>query len=1075
MGKISDLEWARQCFYNPKLKQGTGAIYAYNHLSYRDQKKLKKAIPLPFHKYLYIENALPETVHSFFTKVSFVPEKELIGLGCLVQQLIPYRKEINSYVQLKEQYEAAFLLGEYDKCKGLLDEIDNICLSIWSLENRFLLKNCCKGTEDALAYKDEIADKSSPLATILMTLLWSKIEAKYSLAPLEQKLNLTLRSFGFSDQASAFYKYKTLKEKGKYKFLDCIIFALMTSVIDMYEFVLDMIIAMSDEFTGDDFCQIRTMLADLGKQIEDRRLNKLNAFWNFSPKSKDPKTHIELLELYKSGNYKKVKELAPSYLSQFPDDFDIVDVYVKSCIFLGNKDINTSFYPQKSYAEQITRHLFHYLKKDVLAQMSFSRLEVIANQMTSLRIGNCLYEKLKTYEDSYSVLRKYELYDSFTEISGMDTIGDDCYQMISGDIPVFLKQKAVGLTFEKLEKERKDSDLICLYNQAFFVNPMIISKINAKALLERHDKVLNILSLDPLETCVFYAVVGAPKHMIYHFFKKYIKAQKTQIPSELVLENAHNFTPLLETFFYMVCTQDILKLYIRKFPTSDSVLEERLKLLTNLSKIQGKNRYLAEITRIKRKQLTNKRVQDLDQRMIFVDENAIKDKELAEVEKQFHVYTETESTLETKQYMIEAEGISVDKINQGEMKVKTEKVIYKNLLFRQMFLDVRRLFLTSYNNGLDFYLSTRIRHGTLLTQLRSAFEENNLVTNKQDGAYKENSIIADRVLGLSGEQRAKVVERLKVFSKEIDDYILHIKDDIVQVQALDLPVQYPQAIFNYDVVITENDIALLYLDKMSQIDDYVEFIEVIFSYLWEKTEFLLEAMREFLDNVKLSMAGKIITLENDIIGIVGENNRLDGFVEKSKNARDGMMQSVENVKKWFYRGKCDDDDFQIRDVVDACKESVSIHRNTTFAPTVNDDSETWIKGEYFRKISDLYLIFFNNILDYQNEAKMDANCVVDICEDENLIEVTISNSLAESDVDKRKQYIEDMKPKLGNPKFYRYASKEKGSGHFKAYNMIHSMLPYDQSAFLLDVQDDKFIVKFKIDTTYIKADENPNS
>ena len=124
------------------------------------------------------------------------------------------------------------------------------------------------------------------------------------------------------------------------------------------------------------------------------------------------------------------------------------------------------------------------------------------------------------------------------------------------------------------------------------------------------------------------------------------------------------------------------------------------------------------------------------------------------------------------------------------------------------------------------------------------------MTNKQDGAYKENSIIADRVLGLSGEQRAKVVERLKVFSKEIDDYILHIKDDIVQVQALDLPVQYPQAIFNYDVVITENDIALHYLDKMSQIDDYVEFVEVIFSYLWEKTEFLLEAMREFLDNVK---------------------------------------------------------------------------------------------------------------------------------------------------------------------------------------------------------------------------------
>ena len=563
---------------------------------------------------------------------------------------------------------------------------------------------------------------------------------------------------------------------------------------------MELIISAEEDLTSLNNMEKGTINIGAGNTIMQRYLMPyIKEFHKLYPNINVIVHTIVTPELIKKAQVGLVDIVFTHLPNNIPDDFDIVDVYVKSCIFLGNKDINTSFYPQKSYAEQITRHLFHYLKKDVLAQMSFSRLEVIANQMTSLRIGNCLYEKLKTYEDSYSVLRKYELYDSFTEISGMDTIGDDCYQMISGDIPVFLKQKAVVLTFEKLEKERKDSDLICLYNQAFFVNPMIISKINAKALLERHDKVLNILSLDPLETCVFYAVVGAPKHMIYHFFKKYIKAQKTQIPSELVLENAHNFTPLLETFFYMVCTQDILKLYIRKFPTSDSVLEERLKLLTNLSKIQGKNRYLAEITRIKRKQLTNKRVQDLDQRMIFVDENAIKDKELAEVEKQFHVYTETESTLETKQYMIEAEGISVDKINQGEMKVKTEKVIYKNLLFRQMFLDVRRLFLTSYNNGLDFYLSTRIRHGTLLTQLRSAFEENNLVTNKQDGAYKENSIIADRVLGLSGEQRAKVVERLKVFSKEIDDYILHIKDDIVQVQALDLPVQYPQAIFNYDV------------------------------------------------------------------------------------------------------------------------------------------------------------------------------------------------------------------------------------------------------------------------------------
>lgn len=1074
---INDFEWSRQCFYNSKMKKSSAALFAYSHLSYRDQKKLINSLPSTFQRFLFIDNPLPVSYDSFFSKVNFVPEDEMTGLGCMVQQLMPYRDKLNQFVILKNKYENDFLLGKYDICASILDQIDKICLSVWSLENRLLLKKNFEGTENALEFKDEIGDAASPLAKLMTTLLWSKVDAKYSLSPIEQKLHQILHSIGFSEQTFSFYIYKTLKYSDDHRYINSMIFALMSSVIDIYEFVLDMIIHKAKSLSKEDMAQVRTMLSDLSKKINDQRIEKLNEHFLFSKTKNEDKAHDDLLNNYDKGNFRHVVEIAPDYLLQNVCDMDAFDVYVKALLYLDEKnDIPTGFFAKGSYAEQILQHLFFYLKKGPKSQMAYARLNVISNQLSSLRVGNCLYEKLSSYENVGYTLDKYEIYDTYSRISGMDIIREDYdHVAIKGEKPLFLKQRAAVLAFNEMEIQHQDSNLIKFYNDAYFCNPLIVSQINTKRLIDRHDITLNLLNLDALETCVFYAITGAPRHMVYHFFKKHIKAQQSQFPSELLLYSEKTLSPLLVCFFEKVCTIEILKLYIKLFPTSDSVLEERLKILTSLSKLFGGERYLREVTRIKRRQKTNKRVQDLDQRMIFVDENAIKETELADVEKQFSVYIQTESNLETKQYMIEAEGVSVDDINKGIMKVKTEKVQYKRLLFRQMFLDIRKQFLISYNNGLDFYLSTRIRHGTLLNQLRSAFEENNLITNKQDGVYKDNTVMVDRVLCLPIEERGRVIEILRDFSKEIDDYILHIKNEVIQVQAMDLPEQFKQAIFNYDEIINELAITTLYIEKISAIDDYVEFVEVVFAFLWEKTEVLLGKMRDYLDNVKQDLTKKIEKLEHDVIEIIGENKLLDGFIEKATKSIEGMTENVEKVKKWFYRGKCDDDDFQLRDVVDACKESVSIHRNTEFQLSIDDNSVTWIKGEYFRRVSDLFMIFFNNMIDYTNNVKIDLDNNVKIEENENLIEITISNNLVELDVPRMKKYIEETREKLGNPQYLQFASKEKGSGHFKAYNMLHNMLPFDKNAFTMGINENRFEIKIKIDTTYIKTNEDINS
>jgi hypothetical protein len=61
-------------------------------------------------------------------------------------------------------------------------------------------------------------------------------------------------------------------------------------------------------------------------------------------------------------------------------------------------------------------------------------------------------------------------------------------------------------------------------------------------------------------------------------------------------------------------------------------------------------------------------------------------------------------------------------------------------LFQAMIINLRDEFISSAEHGLDGYLSVRIRHGTLVSQLRSPLEAANLITKKhsETGAYYSN-------------------------------------------------------------------------------------------------------------------------------------------------------------------------------------------------------------------------------------------------------------------------------------------------------------------------------------------------
>ena len=154
--KVNTYEYAKRNFFKA-MKRETAVMYAYNNLQYKEQKKLIRELPDIFKKLFYITEPLPKSYTSFISKVIYVPNEMMEGLGCLVNQLLPYRNELYKYVTLKNRYENHLLKGEYECCNIILDEIDSISLSLWALEQRIHLSFRQGGSKKAMACKDEIA------------------------------------------------------------------------------------------------------------------------------------------------------------------------------------------------------------------------------------------------------------------------------------------------------------------------------------------------------------------------------------------------------------------------------------------------------------------------------------------------------------------------------------------------------------------------------------------------------------------------------------------------------------------------------------------------------------------------------------------------------------------------------------------------------------------------------------------------------------------------------------------------------------------------------------------------------
>lgn len=1101
-------------------------------------------------------NHLPKTFFSFVTENSLMKEKESLGSGirnpkysfeinlnwcCL--QIKCYQNQINDFLALREEYEKKFLLGKYTESSEALFKVsDSISHSFWSIENEFLQVQFEKGLEHnfkLLNASQQINVKDGSFY-FLLHFFSAKVEEDMSYFNYEMSLN---NSFGPVPQHYInFFNYRLNPLSLNYwNFNDLFNITFNYSILDKYILVRDVLVQLcSDERSKEEKIICLERCRFLSRFINDPLLLKIIMLLE------DGEDFAQLIDIkkcdiidnYTRGKYNEVIVLSRAYLLDKSNDFTILELYVKSHIYLN---IELEQISTKSCFLDITSKLIYsYLRKlgdpnesfvDLLTQANsisnfdFSK-EIIAfldrniknEYFDENRIG---YFYSKNLNPLHYTIFKNETKRTkfFSSFNTQTSITLDFFKMVNGsidkkkfkgvipeyricfytaithflrgefeiakiDLEQILKQNThVGFFFElvvdclfKCYVALGEIDsAIDLYVHTYITNEILVSRIDSNKAIESIIKQrFRNVNHNNINFPVFVYITLNETHTKFIAYDLYMRAVKANRPTELfnIIENPTNAEIL---FLRIVATSKIISRKVMVFKNSLQVIKERIEICQALSKIDTPNieDYNNEISELTKRLSVQQRIKEIDQSMIYVDENGIVGHELGEINKGFNRFRSIAELLNLNK--IDTTGISYDalielligNIDKDTYKKSIRKADIHFEHFIQLFIQIRDKFLFSNYYGLDYYLSQRIRHGTIIGQLRRQFQELNLVTSRssEDGDYLPNKYWSETQLGLDMDVKEKFELRMAQFSQNIDALITELKDRYVQIKTEDAKTEQ-SGWFNYMYIPNwhKDDLYSLFISKIQLITDFNEFTNSIFDILWDMTAQNLKRIRTAIDQqVKAMLINHLDELESDLMIILKDSQ--PGKIMKSiADCRTNVQSDVDTVIRWFNRSKNDEIDFTLADAFNTSLTIVN-NINSPFLIQFNEklETETFFKGAYFTHFVDLLKIFITNIFNYFKDHEMlHHRADIQFHLEEGILVIDFNNALAEKDLQEELLLkIEEIKTALLSTNYSAIRGEVK-SGFYKANNIIKNVFRNKSNEIIVDLHENTFKVKIII-------------
>lgn len=525
--------------------------------------------------------------------------------------------------------------------------------------------------------------------------------------------------------------------------------------------------------------------------------------------------------------------------------------------------------------------------------------------------------------------------------------------------------------------------------------------------------------------------------------EEYVASKGVQLPSELDDATLGEDRDLLPIFLDQVCVPVILDKFMA-IENVDQVETERLGICRVLSEIDPSNRqqYLDEIRDITRRRVVRDRFEQVERTKIYVDTDGVRrqaEKNLRDSYLRFTAALAVEGTASGRLEMVRL-------VQQILSEVKTDgvKVHFPDLpaneadqIFGRLLRDITALLVSSQEYGLEAYLSTRVRHGTMGNQLRSAYELQSLLTQREGKDYQPDKHWAE-ILDLDSFSGEWLAKRLAIFSADLDAQIEDLVRQRVQVRS----EASPQGLFifpayNYDIIRLQSEI--------SPETSFEVFMDKAIEQFWTVLELTLTHVRAYIEQDFVALVHQLTeTLEKDISSELRDAN-ISPLRDALAAARTQMAVNVANVAAWFTLARdLERPDYEFGVAVEVASESIRVcHPSLSVDLRRTDDVTFDCRGRTLESL--VYMLFtaLDNALEHCGFKDRAPALTLKTSLQDGWLELQLINTCAQVfDVDAENVRLNALHNRLesGN-EVQGLATTEGGSGYAKIIRILrHELL-----------------------------------
>lgn len=529
-----------------------------------------------------------------------------------------------------------------------------------------------------------------------------------------------------------------------------------------------------------------------------------------------------------------------------------------------------------------------------------------------------------------------------------------------------IAQIAIKYAFECLLQLEKYQEAIILFVEEYIKNPISIKKVDVLPFMKilKQRKYKNIKRT--IELPIFVGLNSqrdTDKSFVLQSFCEYHDVKK---PTELIAIIDYLDIKKIETFFYVIVNEDVLRHYVYINSTQEA-LEEKQVILDYLRNLKTENEdlYSRMLDEVFDELIVYKGTKKMDESKIFANDQAIIKYELKDIEGLYNRFVAQYELLEsTPVLLIDSFSLTNRDTNNSDATLLTANVKYTDNAIHQvaysLYDSIRDKFLFS-KFGLVTYLSTRIRHGVLEGELRADFVANNLVFNKENERYI-NSGYWDRTYALNDKVSSDLYDILSDFSNSIDELISSFKSDILQIRT----EITKKGLFDYDIDPETLSLEALRIGYLAKNSD--EFCQLVIRNLWEITERNLQNIRHYVKN---ELSNQFYKLFDDLAQKTSSSTSGHIHYDISSaisNTRANLYQKLLKIEGWFHIQESKFDDFNLKELAIIVWESTK-----KFYPKRSHGCEfelqganIIIKASYGIHFSDLLRIFLTNMFKYSS-------------------------------------------------------------------------------------------------------------